>query len=476
MKYKPKSLRMIKSNHILYASFIVLACVTLFSGSVPFFWDGTFFSESACGMYTGSFGPFDFPENIDNVTFPVYSTYLCLAWKLFSKSLLVSHLAMLPFLLGISYEFYKLAKKFLDDRFVSLALILLLAEPTFMTQGLIMAYDIPLLYLFLLALNLLLSERYTLYSIILPVIALYSIRGLVLGLSLPAVHFFLLFPRHRYGAFLMVLRQHVLCIFVVAAWFMYHKSKTGWYLVSPLHEGTDEQLLSISMMLKQAMFITWKLIDFGRIALWLLLLAGMYIALRRNDESEKLRRLLLILFIPLAFTVLFMIPFSNPAGHRYFMFAFAILLIGACYMLQEYMPQNWQKIIAATMLIALLSGNCWMYPERFGNGWDSSLKVIPYFSLKEQMDEYISGNNIDPASVGTQYPLIADKRFTHLSDVSFAYTNVWRGPLNNYTYFLQSNVINTDIPEQVEEVKKNWILVKKLESGQVYISLYKNPG
>jgi hypothetical protein len=141
---------MIKSKHILYASFLVLVCFTIFSGNIPFFWDGTFFSESACGMYNGSFSPFDFPENIDNVTFPVYSTYLCLVWKLFSKSLFVSHLALLPFLPGICYEFYKLSKRFLDGRFVSFALVLLLAEPTFMTQGMIMGYDIPLLYLFLL--------------------------------------------------------------------------------------------------------------------------------------------------------------------------------------------------------------------------------------------------------------------------------------------------------------------------------------
>jgi hypothetical protein len=170
-----------------------------------------------------------------------------------------------------------------------------------------------------------------------------------------------------------------------------------------------------------------------------------------------------------------MIPFSNPVGHRYFMFAFVILIIAACYVLQEYASLSWQKAGAIISFVALISGNSWIYPERFGNGWDSSLKVIPYFSLKEQMDQYIRVNNIDPAAISTQYPLIADKRFSQLGDTSFAYTNVWRGPLNNYSYFLQSNVINTDIPEQIEEVKRSWILVKKLESGQVYLSLYKNP-
>jgi hypothetical protein len=36
-------------------------------------------------------------------------------------------------------------------------------------------------------------------------------------------------------------------------------------------------------------------------------------------------------------------------------------------------------------------------------------------------------------------------------------------------------VINTDIPEQFEDVVINWTLLKKFEKGQVFIALYKNP-
>jgi len=122
---------------------------------------------------------------------------------------------------------------------------------------------------------------------------------------------------------------------------------------------------------------------------------------------------------------------------------------------------------------SLISGNFWLYPERFGNGWDSSLKVLPYFQLKEQMDHYIRNSRIDPQTVGTQFPMIADTRFSDLADQSRHYENVWSGPIGKYDFFLQSNVINTDIPEQIEAVKKEWQLVKILRSGEVYISLYK---
>jgi hypothetical protein len=123
----------------------------------------------------------------------------------------------------------------------------------------------------------------------------------------------------------------------------------------------------------------------------------------------------------------------------------------------------------------MLTGNFWIYPQKFGNGWDVSLKVVPYFQMKEKMDQYVLENNISPENIGTQFPMIADKKYSHLTEGSFKYTDVWSGPINNHAYFLYSNVINTGISEQIEDVKVNWTLVKQIESGQVIIALYKNP-
>lgn len=464
-----------KSNYILWFSFAVVILISFLSADVPFFWDGTFFSEIATGFYDGKFGPLDCPHNLDNVTFPLYSTYLYFTWKLFSKSLFISHLAMLPFLFGICYEFFKLSNKFLNERFTFFAMILLLLEPSFMTQGIIMGYDIILLYLFLLALNLLINNKNLFYSLIIPLVALYSIRGLFLVLSLSLIQFIFLYPGHKFKSFFIVLKQHLFCLVLIVMWFCYHKTQTGWLIISPIHEGTDEQLLSFPMMLKQIAFIIWKLVDFGRFFLWIALTGGIVIVIRKKNLTREFKTILLIVFIPLIITALFMIPFSNPAGHRYFLFTFLTLIIGVCYVMQQINSRNLQYLLFAFFSISLITGNFWLYPERFGNGWDSSLKVLPYFELREQMDQFIIENKIEPARVGTQYPLIADKRFSYLAEAPFAYTNVWRGPISNYPYFLQSNVINTDIPEQIEDVKKHWILVKELKSGMVYLRLYKNP-
>jgi hypothetical protein len=133
----------------------------------------------------------------------------------------------------------------------------------------------------------------------------------------------------------------------------------------------------------------------------------------------------------------------------------------------------WRNGLIILICVSLISGNFWLYPERLGNGWDSSLKVIPYFHLKEEMDEFIKEEKIDIKQIGTQFPLIADKKYSHLIDSSYFYNNVWSGPINKYNYFLFTNVINSDISNQIEETKHTWKLIKSLKSGQVYINLYK---
>ena len=198
---------MINSKFTLFTVSFILLIFTLYYSNIPFFWDGTLFSELACKFYDKTYTPISFPPYLDNTSFPIYSTYLFAIWTLFSKTLLISHLAFLPFLIGICYEYYKLSKRFLTDTFVSFALILLILEPTFITQSLLMSLDIIPLYLFLVLVNLLLKENFKLYSFIIPVLALYSIRGLVLAFSIIIIQFILLYPKYKKTSFIIFLKS-----------------------------------------------------------------------------------------------------------------------------------------------------------------------------------------------------------------------------------------------------------------------------
>ncbi|MBA3704673.1 MAG: hypothetical protein H0W84_01870 [Bacteroidetes bacterium] len=462
------------ANKTLFLAFLFFLLLTIYSLTIPFFWDGTFFSAIACKFYDGCYTVFNYPPIPDNnTTFPVFSIYLATVWKLFSKSLWISHLALLPFLLGICYEFYKLAKRFLINSFVSFSLLLLVFQPTFITQCLIMSHDIILIYLFFLSLNMLLKNSFTAYRLVILLLAMYSVRGIFLAFSLAIIEFILAYPQHKYKSFFIIFKNNFLS-FIFVCGYVFYKFQMQEKIISIYSENPHEQIVPLSMMIRQFLFIVWKMIDLGQIILWLFFIIGSLLIYKKKNNFNDIKTLAILIFVPAFITSAFMIPFSNPVGHRYFMFCYLLLIIGVCYILQQI---NNKKIVYGCLFIfiaALVTGNCWLYPERLGNGWDSSLKVIPYFQLKDDIDEYIQQNKIPANEIGTQFPLIADKRFSHLSDSSFQYVNVWQGPLENYQYFLQSNVINTDIAEQIEKVKLNWNLLKEFKSGQVYIRLYKN--
>ena len=118
----------------------------------------------------------------------LFAVYLASVWKLFGRTLLISHIALLPVLLGIAWEYFKLSKKFLRENMIPFAMLLLLFEPTFITQSIVMGYDVMLLYFFLLALNALLLGRRMLYGMAIALLGLCSVRGIMLGITLLMIH------------------------------------------------------------------------------------------------------------------------------------------------------------------------------------------------------------------------------------------------------------------------------------------------
>ena len=270
----------------------------------------------------------------------------------------------------------------------------------------------------------------------------------------------------------ILLKKYALAVVCVICWTIYHQSKTGWFLFSPLREDTHEAMVSGSMMFKQFFYSVWKLIDFGRIGLWLIFIFSFFIYIK-NKSIDNSKTIFALVFIPLLILLFGMIPLGNPIGHKYFIVIFLLLNIAFCFALQQ-LSDKISNTIFVFCSILLISGNFWIYPSKYGNGWDASLKVIPFFELKEKMDDYIASQNISPEDVGTQFPLIANKTESDLVEDNFQYQNVWAGPIYNYNYFLYSNVINTDIPEQFDEAIKTWEPIKTFQAGLVEISLYKN--
>ena len=79
--------------------------------------------------------------------------YLALNWKLFGKSLAVSHLAMLPFLVGIVLLLFFIGDHFGGRENSWMLALLAAADPVLASQAVLVSPDVALSCFFLLFVN-----------------------------------------------------------------------------------------------------------------------------------------------------------------------------------------------------------------------------------------------------------------------------------------------------------------------------------
>ncbi len=461
-------------------SLAITACVfiviTFLFRDIPFFWDGALYCQVAHYYYDTNFHSLILPPDLDAYGSPmIFWMYVAGAWKIFGKTLLVSHLILLPFLLGVTWEYYKLAKKFLSKTMIPWAMLLLICEPTFMTQSIVMSYDISKLYFFLLGLNSLLNKNKFLYSVSIILLSFCSTRGLMMTVFLIPIHFFL------YGGFRNKKIIHELKVYFFPtvfflAWVCFHKSQTGWFFYSMSPEfDEDRNIADVVKIFHHSLFVVWQILDLGRVFIWIFIAYGLLMLKKRNLIPQKMTQLLIIIFILFLLFVIAISPLAGDVCHRYFIILFFLSHILAVYLLQEIV----QKKVIIYLLIGFLSlglitGNFWMYGGGLSNAWDSSLKVLPYFKLRDQMIGFTKGQNISPQSVGTKYPMHQDLKYTDLQKEDFHFTEIGNDSLGKFQFILFSNVSNLFTAQEKNKLKE-WKLVKEYDSGQIFLKLFQNP-
>lgn len=461
----------------LYFVFFFFIVLAFWTKDIPFFWDSALYCQISHYYYETNFSSLIVPPNLDPAGSPmIYWMYMALVWKLFGKTLLVSHLAVLPFLIGIAWEYYKLAKKFLPDYLTVIAMLLLIVEPTFISQSIYLGYDIPKAYLFLLALNALLEKRFALTSIAVCLLSLSSLRGMFLAFGLLSIHLYLLKRGDQKNNW-KELWVYLPSVLFVSGWMAYHYLNTGWVLFfSNGYYAEDRMIVSFGQMFRQCIYIFWEIADFGRVFVWgFISAATAYIITKKMQVSSQLKFLLFSILIPLIISIITLCPFSIPVGHKYFIVLFLlshILFLYAAHLLFRNKKIIYLLTSAASLL--LITGNFWIYSGGLSNGWDSSLKSLSYFELKNEINAFIVDENINPLEVGTKFPIYFNIRTTDLSDTNFEFSDIKKSSVKEFKYVLLSNVSNQFTLAEKTELSR-WNLFKEYKHGQVYLKLFKNP-
>lgn len=453
------------SKILLTVGIIFYTIATICSFNIPFFWDTILTSSVAQWFYSNGLQQGIAPLIWDAGHPTFFQIYLSLAWKIFGKSLMVSHLSMLPFLWLMIISFiYLLQKVTLSKIARVIGFVFFLLHPYILTQSTQISYDIFQIGFFLLVIIGILENKKLILVIGLWGLSVCSIRGQLIALI--CLGTYVIINIKNWKQYFPII---LLTITPIIIWHAYHYSITGWMISTPSNTWESQRsFANPQQILSNIIGITRAFVDYGMIALSILfgIVLVHFKKVKWNEIEKKLFLILILVFIGLNGSMIF---FSNPIGHRYFMIFHVVMILLIVSRLEQI--KNY-KFISVLVFIAFITGHFWLYPDNRSNGWDVTLKYVSYEKNRKQFWNYLKENNISTKEIQSAFPLFCSLKQTNLIEGE-RILDYSEKAKNNKEYFAYSAVCNDMKEFSNVESDSNYILVQKFGEGATSISLYK---
>jgi hypothetical protein len=453
-----------------FSFFILFALVTL---KLPFFWDkDIFFSRLAHWLPAHHYTPV-LPDSLD----PGYPTalgwLLAGTWNIFGTSLPAMHLLMLPFTLGIIWQTRLLLRQFIPEKLIPPAMVILLADPTFLAQTVVYSTDLVMLFFMLLALNAVLLKRKGILILAVTGLLFSHMRGVMVGATLGLFDLYRNAQWKNRNTFLKVFVPYLPGLVLFAGWLLFHYHTKGWI---GYHPGSPwagcYELVDGAGFIKNCGIVIWRLLDFGHIFVWIVVFMLIIPMLKKGGSPDKKPGdLLVLLILSMALTLPTMLIYKMLNGHRYLITVYYFLSLLAVYLLFSTPVITRQKKWMTILIIAgLLSGNFWVYPDKIAKGWDASLAHLPFPHLRHEMMTYIDQHHIPVNETGSRTPNTSVIDNIELNGDQRAFP--W-ADLSKDKYVFYSNICNVFTDEEIDELKNQWLVEKEYRCLQVRVTLYK---
>lgn len=440
---------------------VILLCL-----NVPFFWDTILTSSVAQWFYDNGIQNAIAPLKWDAGHPTLFQIYLTTCWKIFGKTLAVSHIAMLPFLWLMVFSFVYICQKistFSAARI--LGFIFLLLHPYILTQSTLMSYDIIQIAFFLAALIGIIEKRKYWLLIGIWGLSACSIRGQMIGMV--CLGCYLIFDIRNWKNNILMLIAGATPLLL---WHLYHYDQTGWMISTPSDSWkTHRDVATAQQLISNIIGIARGFTDYGLLPFSILFLFAIA-TFRSKPLSSNIRKIFFT--TTLIFVVLnaSMLLFSNPIGHRYFMIIHAGMLL---LIISQWKWIAFRKAWAVIIVAAFISGHFWLYPQQFSNGWDVTLKYISYEKNRKDFFEYISENNIPAEEIASAFPLFCSEQQTNLT-TGERLLDISESGIEDYSYIAYSPVCN-DMKDFKEQNSNKFINpIQVFGKGETAIILYKN--
>lgn len=440
--------------------------VTLYTINTPFFWDTILTSTIAQWFYDHNIQNGIVPLTWDAGHPPLFQIYLSTLWNIFGKSLAVSHLAMLPFLIWSIVAFISLLqilKVSKSGQFA--ALLLYLLHPYILTQSTLISYDILQIAFFLSALIGLIKKKSFLFLIGLFLLSACSVRGQMIAclLILSYAYIYIRDCKH-------VLFTTIICLAPIVIWNFYHYSQTGWMLSTPSTSWENHRsIASFQQFIKNIFGITRCFVDYGTIALTVTFIWSLryFKTLVYQSDYKKFFIAYLITYLGICGV---MIVLNNPIGHRYFMILHVGMIIALSLIWDKI---KYHRAILSILLAVFISGHWWIYPSKVSNGWDVTLRYMSYEKNRAQMNDFLRNENISMENIGSAFPLFCSLKQTHLLEGE-RMQDLSDVDLNAIKYIAYSPVCNDMKHLDWDMIHQNFEIYQEFGKGMTSIMLFKN--
>lgn len=438
----------------------------------PFFWDTIqLASRQAQWYFDQHFKYLLLPDVIDSGHPSGFGMYLALCWRGFGQSLLVSHLAILPFVVLILLGLFRLSKILSSPLGLFLPLLVIL-DPVFLGQISLISPDVALLTLFIWGLLGVLEKRSALLLLCSIFLAIISLRGMM---AVMALYFFQVVhvenrdwkkPAH----WLRSAQPFVPAGLLALTFLGYHawaKSWVGFHADSPWRESFT--VVGFKGILKNGFVLAWRVVDYGRV---FLVLATLWLGYKQFKVLKSNP------FFPLVvITLLIQLPhfllFQGVNAHRYLLpFYLALHLFFFSLLEQSQIKSKVKSMLLGFVLLGLASGNFWVYPSGIAQGWDSTPAHWPHFALRKEVISYLDQQSIPLKTVGTTFPEIGPLYWRDLNTRQDGFSPLDLAQ-NEYVYY--SSVMNDFSDEERKLLFEKWTPILTLEKAGLSTILFKKP-
>ncbi len=444
--------------------------------SVPLFWDSVQFGSLHAEYFLRTdFQTLLLSNQIDSGNPPFFGLYIAWMWSFFGKSLVTSHLAMLPFLFIIIGATLRLTAFFVKGRISIWFAAIILLDTTLLAQATLVSPDVLLVAFFLVTLVGIFEQK-TIGKLIGAFgLALISSRSQMILLALLIFNIIQEWQLHKNRSVQNIfesLAGFLPGIFVVLFYSLYHYIQKGWigyHADSPW--APSFELVNAAGFIKNIFVFGWRLLDLGH----LFTIIPAVITWVHYKRSPLKHILLDYLFVLLGILLVISLPqlfYQGLLAHRYFLPIYLvngmIAIIGVQTFLSIKQAQN--SMVCMILVMGMMSGHLWNYPRTISQGWDAKLTYLPYDNLVTKAKSYIDFLNINYNEVGTAFPSLHSEYFTHLNNNTRKFK---AKDLGEDLYILYSNVMNDYTDLEIEQLFTNWEILMAWKENDVEVILFK---